>query len=119
MSIACQIIEYRRYSDRGAFMFEEVWRTFDVDEAELEEGAELPFWSMRYPPVVDFYDGKRLDLTYQGKSFSICVGDEVLIGEGIGPQEHGVDCMERTCIRLLDPNDEDYIDDDGRYDAWA
>ena len=119
MSIACQIIIYRRYSDRGAFMFEEVWRTTDIDEAELKEGSIFPHWPLYYPPVVDYYDGKRLDITYLRKSFSISAGEEVMIDEGSGPEEQDVECSERRCIKLLEPDDEDYIDDDGRYDAWA
>lgn len=120
MAIACQIIIYKSYSDRGAFMFKETWKTSDVDEAELKEGETIPNWPYTGAPVVDYYDGYRLDLTYEGKSFSINAGDEVMLAQGSGPEDYGVICTIQECIKLLEPTDEeDYIDDDGRYDAWT
>ena len=65
---------------------------------------------------ITYYDEQRLDLVYGGQTFSVHLGEEVLISEGSGPEDYGVICTILHCVRLID--DDNYIDDDGRYDAY-
>lgn len=116
MPTTCQIVNYKSYSDRGAFMFKELWDTVDVDPSLLKVGERLPYWDPRIAPKITYYDGQRLDLLYDDQTFSVQLGEEVLISEGSGPEDYGVICTILHCVRLTD--EDNYIDDDGRYDAY-
>ena len=101
MATACYINHYLSYSDRGAFVQREPSRRVLIDEADIKVGEPLPRWNDRNTPIVTAYDGQRLDLEYNGKAFSIKVGEEQLIDEGILSQQYGVTEYSQTTVKVI------------------
>ena len=101
MATACYINHYLSYSDRGAFVQREPSRRVLIDEADIKVGEPLPQWNDIHPPIVTAYDGQRLDLEYNGKAFSIKVGEEQLIDEGILSQQYGVTEYSQTTVKVI------------------
>jgi len=100
MSTVCIINHYHSYSDRGAFVQKEPVDRKLIDEAQLKAGAPLPCWDDG-GPIVRAYDGAHLELEYRGKTYSIRVGDEQLIDEGILSQNYGVTLFSLTTVKVL------------------
>ncbi len=100
MATACIINNYHSYSDRGAFVQKEPVGQKFIDETLIKVGEPLPCWG-NCPPIVKAYDGAHLELEYKDKTYSIKVGDEQLIAEGILSQNYGVTLFSQTTVKVL------------------
>ena len=101
MATACYINYYRSYSDRGAFVNKELLQTDEVDECEIKVGEQLPHWPNSSAPIVTGYQEGQLDLEYQGQSFTIKHGEEVLLQKSTLSEQYGVICHGLTCVKVI------------------
>ncbi len=101
MATACYISIYDSYSDRGAFVQKAPRQQREIDENEIKVGEMLPWWDFYSGPIVKGYDGAQLDLEYEGKTFHIKVGEEVLIDESILSQEYGVTHFSLKTVKVI------------------
>lgn len=101
MATACIINIYESYSDRGAFVQKAPWVSKEIDEEDLVVGNPLPQWDSFPSPVVKAYDGKQLDLEYEGKTYSIKTGEEVELTSWISSQQYGVTCEHIQCVKVV------------------
>ncbi|MBR3092747.1 MAG: hypothetical protein IKG99_06955 [Bacteroidaceae bacterium] len=101
MATACLINIYESYSDRGAFVQKAPWMSKEIDEEELVVGNPLPQWNSFPAPLVKFYDGKRLDLEYEGKIYSIKTGEEIELTRWMSSQQYGVTCEHIQCVKVV------------------
>jgi len=101
MATACYIKNYESYSDRGAFVQKSPLKERWIDEKEIVVGEKLPWWNKYDAPVVKIYNGQQLVLEFKGETFSIRVGEEVLLDEGILSQEYGVTCFSLDTVKVI------------------
>lgn len=74
MGKECSILIYRVFNDRNSITrnLEEV---IEIDAGKIKSGAPFPEWKWcADAPMVDYYDGENLDLTYLDKHFNVRVG---------------------------------------------
>ena len=70
MENECVIRLYSRYSDRGS-VSSTLKREILVDASAIIPGRALPDWPFSAePPVVDYYDGEYMELSFEGKRAS-------------------------------------------------
>lgn len=107
MATVCYINIYDNTYDRGVNMGKTLWRQYAIDESEIIVGQALPHWndSRGNDPVVTFYNGKQLDLSFRDEKFSIKAGDEVMLSEGISVEPEaamwGIQTLIQHCVKLL------------------
>ena len=101
MATACLINIYESYSDRGAFVQKAPWVSREVEEEDLVVGNPLPQWGSSPAPMVKYYDGKRLELEYEGKNFSIKTGEEMEFTSWTSSQQYGVTCEHIQCVKVV------------------
>lgn len=78
MENECVIRLYSRYSDRGS-VSSTLKREILVDASAIIPGRALPDWPFSAePPVVDYYDGEYMELSFEGKHLKVRVGGEML-----------------------------------------
>ena len=78
MENECVIRLYSRYSDRGS-VSSTLKREVPVDASAIVPGRALPDWPFSAgPPVVDYYDGEYMELSFEGKQLKVRVGGEML-----------------------------------------
>ncbi len=107
MAIVCQINIYDVTYDRGVNMGKTLWRHYDINEEEIVVGQVLPHWSDRNDgPVVVSYDRGHIELDYRKELYSIKVGDEVMLSEGISIEPEaamwGIETIIQHCVKLLE-----------------
>ncbi len=76
MDKLCSILVYRVFNDRNSTTrnLEEV---IDVDADTIKVASPFPGWRWSADaPVVDYYDGEHLELSYLGKHFEVRAGDD-------------------------------------------
>lgn len=73
MENECVIRLYSRYSDRGS-VSSTLKREILVDASAIIPGRALPDWPFSAePPVVDYYDGEYMELSFEGKHLKVRV----------------------------------------------
>ena len=78
MSKECEIRFVSRFSDLGSTS-SSVEREIKVDAADIVQGRPLPGWPVNgEKPMVDWYDGETVELSFLGRSFSMRAGDRYL-----------------------------------------
>lgn len=78
MENECVIRLYNSYSDRGS-VSSILKREVPVDASAIVPGRALPGWPFSAePPVVDYYDGEYMELSFEGKQLKVRVGGEML-----------------------------------------
>ena len=78
MENECVIRLYSSYSDRGS-VSGTLKREVPVDASAIVPGRALPGWPFSAePPVVDYYDGEYMELSFEGKQLKVRVGGEML-----------------------------------------
>ena len=78
MENECVIRLFSRYSDRGS-VSSTLKREVPVDASAIVPGRALPGWPFSAePPVVDYYDGEYMELSFEGKHLKVRVGGEML-----------------------------------------
>ena len=76
MSGECLVSIYHEFNDRGAIS-DRLGKTIPIDAQAIEEGEDFPFWEFEdSAPVVEYYDGETLELSYEGKKHACRVGWE-------------------------------------------
>ena len=77
MENECVIRLYSSYSDRGS-VSSTLKREVPVDASAIVPGRALPDWPFSAePPVVDYYDGEYMELSFEGKQLKVRVGGEI------------------------------------------
>lgn len=101
MATVCYINIYDITYDRGVRMGKNLFLQYEIDEAEIIVGQGLPHWndSIKNVPLVTFFDGKRLDLTFRDELFSIKAGEEVMLSEGISMEPEAAQWGIQTIIQ--------------------
>ena len=106
MATVCYINLYDIAYDRGVKMGKHLMQMHEIDEEEIVVGKGLPHWndSRGNDPVVTFYDGKQLDLSFRGEKFSIKCGEEVMLSEGISIEPEaamwGIQTIVQHCVKF-------------------
>ena len=77
------------------------WVSREVEEEEIVVGEELPQWDSFPAPIVTFFDGKRLDLAYEGKTYSIKTSEEIELTRWMSSQQYGVTCEHIQCVKVV------------------
>ena len=106
MVTVCYINTYDISYDRGVNTGKSLMQQHEIDEEEIIVGKALPHWndSRGNNPVVTYYDGKQLDLSFRGEKFSIKAGEEVMLSEGISAEPEaamwGIQTLIQHCVKL-------------------
>ena len=106
MATVCYINIYDISYDRGVNTGKSLMQQHEIDEEEIIVGKALPHWndSRGNNPVVTYYDGKQLDLSFRGEKFSIKAGEEVMLSEGISAEPEaamwGIQTLIQHCVKL-------------------
>lgn len=80
MATVCIINGYSGTFDRGARVTSTPCKHVEIDEKLIQVGKPLPKWVIAGDNlVVTAYDGAHIELARDGKTFSIKVGEEVLM----------------------------------------
>lgn len=78
MANECVINLYSSYDDRGS-VSSTLKRRIPIDVSAIIPGKALPGWTFsQEPPVVDYYDGECMELSYEGKQLKVMVGEGML-----------------------------------------
>ena len=76
MSGECLVSIYYEFNDRGAIS-DRLDKAIHIDARSIVEGEYFPFWEFDgRAPVVEYYDGETLELSYEGKKHACRVGWE-------------------------------------------
>lgn len=72
------ITQYRVFNDRGSIN-SKVEKTIEINASKIVVSNPLPSWTYSSnPPIVDYYDGECMELSFEGKTLKIRVdGDSV------------------------------------------
>lgn len=63
------ISEYRVFNDRGS-VSSNLIKTIEINASEIVKSKVLSQWSYSAsPPVVEYYDGESIELSFEGKVF--------------------------------------------------
>ncbi len=97
----CTLILYSVFND-GNSTSTTLDEVIEIEGAALNPGSPLPQWKFGSDaPVVEYYDGESLDLSYDGKSFNVILGwDQVEIFSARCPENINVEESREVDIRL-------------------
>ena len=76
MSDECLVSIFIEFNDRGVIS-DRLEKAIPIDAQSIVEGEYFPFWEFDgRAPVVEYYDGETLELSYEGKKHACRVGWE-------------------------------------------